>query len=199
MNFLLLHWRPLAAALTVVLVAVGSYALGRYGTPERVVVQEKVQIVEVERERVVVVEKEVEKKVYLQAESSRIHRESHEVDHPDGTKERHLTEDINVDRVVKDVEVRVVEVEVEKERVVEKEVEKRVLIEKTVPMPDWRVTALAGANAPALPGLLNGNRFDTLEHMAFGAQVERRIWGPVSAGAWGLTSGQVGLSLSLEF
>lgn len=48
--------------------------------------------------------------------------------------------------------------------------------------PDWHVSALVG-----LPGPV------------YGAHVQRRILGPVSVGAWALTSKAAGVSLGVEF
>jgi hypothetical protein len=52
--------------------------------------------------------------------------------------------------------------------------------------PQWKVQALAG---------LNGNNLGT---PVYGADVERRIIGPISAGLYGNTNKEVGLSISLE-
>lgn len=53
--------------------------------------------------------------------------------------------------------------------------------------PDWRVGGLVGVTLqPAL-------------RPVYGLHVERRILGPVSLGAWGLSSGVIGASLSAEF
>lgn len=55
----------------------------------------------------------------------------------------------------------------------------------TPKLPDWRVSALVGTGLPLVP--------------IYGAHVERRILGPISLGAWGLSSGVVGLSVGVEF
>lgn len=58
--------------------------------------------------------------------------------------------------------------------------------------PDWRIGALVGASLkePALP--LTGN-------LVIGVQVERRIVGGVSVGAWANTVGAAGGVVSVEF
>jgi hypothetical protein len=52
--------------------------------------------------------------------------------------------------------------------------------------PDWRLGPMAGVDVRT-------------GAFSFGGQVERRILGPFSAGAWGLSNGIVGLSLTVEF
>lgn len=71
------------------------------------------------------------------------------------------------------------------------ETERRVATVTTA-RPDWRVGVLAGASVqpPAVP--LAGP-------LVLGVQVERRIAGGLSAGAWANTSGAAGALVSLEF
>ncbi len=57
--------------------------------------------------------------------------------------------------------------------------------------PDWKVTGLVGLDAPSL---LRGGVVPV-----YGGLIQRRIVGPFSAGAWGLSTGAVGVSLSVEF
>lgn len=57
----------------------------------------------------------------------------------------------------------------------------------TYSKPAWKVSALAG---------LNANNIGT---PTYGGQIEHRLVGPIGAGIWGLSSGQGGISLSLEF
>lgn len=199
LSFLKNYWKPLSMGLVGLCLAVGGYAFGRYGTPERIVIQEKLKVVEVEKERLVVIEKEVVKKDHSLDEKQRIHREEHEIKHPDGTEERHKTEDINVDTVVRDTEIRYVDKIVEKEviKYVDREVEKTVDISK--PMPDWRIGPMLGVGIDGIASAASTGTFDVRQSIVGGVEVERRILGPISIGAWGLTSGQVGLSASLEF
>lgn len=171
----------------VIGLCVGSFALGRYGTAERVVIQEKVNVVEVVHEVVVEKERVVEKKVYVADTKQRIHREETKTETPDGTVVTQKTEDLNIDSHVRDVEIR----EVEKQVVVEVEkrveVEKEVFVDKSKPSPDWRISALAGTTVT------------DLQQWSVGVEVQRRILGPFSIGAWGLSSGQAGVSASIEF
>lgn len=168
-----------------------SFALGRYTVPETIRIEEKVRIekVEVEKQVVVIQEKVRVERVVVKDERKSIRREEYAVEHPNGLKESRKTEDINIDRVVREAEVQYVD------RVVEKEVvkfvehtevkEKLKLVE--APKPDWRVGALVGVQvtSPTSP--------------IYGGIVERRILGPVSAGAWGLSNGTVGVTATLEF
>ena len=54
-------------------------------------------------------------------------------------------------------------------------------VEVTTPAPDWRASALVGLE-------VRGGE------LVYGAQLERRILGPISVGAWGLSSGAAGVS-----
>lgn len=73
------------------------------------------------------------------------------------------------------VEVREVEVVREAER----------RVEVRTPLPDWRIGGLVGLDLRTGP--------------TYGAEVQRRLWGPVYVEAWGITSGAVGVGLGLEF
>lgn len=76
------------------------------------------------------------------------------------------------------------EVRVEVQRVeVVREVERRV--EVRLPLPSWRVSGLVGG------------RWGT--GIEYGAHVERRLLGPIYVGAWGLSSGAVGVGLGVAF
>ena len=199
LRFLYDNRKTLGLVLGAVLLAVFSFSLGRYGVAERVVFQERVQVVEVIHEVVVETEKIVDKKVFVKDERQKIHREETTTSSPDGTVVVQKTEDINIDSHTRDVEVREVEKQVVVEKEVEKIVEKEVLVDKTKPMTDWRISPMAGVNGPELPGLLGGDGFDVLRHLVVGAKVERRIYGPASVGVWALSTGQAGLSVSLDF
>lgn len=54
--------------------------------------------------------------------------------------------------------------------------------------PDWRVNALAALSPD-----------HDFANPAYGLQIERRILGPISVGAFGLTNKTVGLSVGIEF
>lgn len=112
---------------------------------------------------------------------------------------------IKKEEVIKEVEVikkdiRIVEREItrpdgtkEKERITEDKSQESTKKEKDTKestliankKPDWRVNGLAA---------LNNDR-----NIVYGLQVERRILGPISVGAFGLTDTTVGLSVGIEF
>lgn len=198
-DFLLKHKTKLAAAVVALLLLSGGFALGRFGQAEHVVYKEREKVVEVEKIVYVDREKVVEKVVTIDNTKTRIVREEKTTKLPDGTETTTKTEKIGVDKDVSNVATKVEEklVYVDRDRVVT--VEKEVFVDKTKPMPDWRIGAMAGLNFPQLPGLVAGDSFDVLTHTVFGLQVERRIVGPLSVGAWGLSSGTGGLTLNLEF
>jgi hypothetical protein len=139
-------------------------------------------------------EQESERKVEHQvADEKKVERRTVErtrIAHPDGTTVEHQVETFNADterhQETARVEVREIERVVYRDREIEKKVE-------LVPR-NWRAGALVGLDVsraslvPPSPGPL-----------VFGAHVERRIAGPVWVGAWGVTSGAVGLSLAVEF
>lgn len=198
-EFLARHKKEIGmGAGCLALLSVG-YSFGRYVTPEKVVIQEHVKVVEVEKQVVVEKEKVVVRTVKDENKKESVRRQEHTVKRPDGTEETTKTEEVNIDTVVRDTKVEYVDRIVEKEviKYVDREVEKRVEITK--PLPDWRVSALAGVNGTQIPGLVYGDKFNALTHMTFGASVERRVFGPVHAGVWGLSTGQGGLSLSMDF
>ena len=193
------YWKPIAGVTAVVLLPVVGYAFGRYAVPEKVVVQERVEVVEVEVEKVVVVEKVVEKKVYQEAEKSRIRREETTRTLADGTTETKKTEDIGVDRVVKDTQIEYVDRVVEKEVVkyVDRVVEKEVQVESE--RPAWRISPMVGVSVPGTIQTIGDGTIDVTKIGVVGLKLDRRIVGPVTVGAWGLSSGQAGLSIGLEF
>lgn len=173
-----------------------AFAFGRYLVPPNVVFKDQLKIVEVEHQVVAVQEKVRVEKVYIQEESKRIHREEHTVAHPNGMVETRKTEDINVEKVVKENGIQYVDREIIKE--VEKRVDVEKLVEKKVEVqvrPDWRVTPLVGLDVPRAIS----NPVAAQSAIVFGGQVERRILGPISAGAWGLSNGNVGVAVSVEF
>jgi hypothetical protein len=207
--------RYLIYAGLLVAALVTSYAFGRYAVPEKLVEVEKVKFVEVEKERVI--ERIDSAKLQELIEQNRrfweqltelkksIRREEYRVEHPSGMVETRKTEDINIEKVVReseikyvDREVRVVEVRVEEKLVeVEKVVEKEVFREKLVlaGKPQWKITPMVGVNIRDIQiaqGLTTGP-------LTYGGMVERRIIGPVFAGVWGLSSGQAGIAVTVEF
>lgn len=135
--------------------------------------------------------------------NEKYHKEHTETRAPDGSVVIKDTIDKNVDSVVQEtkheVEVKVVEVEkqvvVVQTVTVREEVVKEKLVEPV--KAQWHVGVLAGIQPQFLPTPAVGP-------FAFGAEVERRIIGPVFLGVWGtgntsLSNMQVGAKLGLEF
>lgn len=182
--------KRIGIAIVLLVSHAALYSLGRVMTPEKLRVEEKVKVVEVEKQVVVIQEQVKIEKVYLKDEKQKIRREEVTVNHPNGLVETKKTEDINIDSVVREQDVKFVDREVKTEtvRYVDKEVEKLVVKER--PLPDWRISPMLGVQ-------LNGG-FST-NQLVYGAELQRRIAGPISAGAWGLSSGVAGISVSLEF
>lgn len=188
--------KQLALAIgSVVLIFSGGYATGRYIAPDKVVVTEKVQKVEVEKtvfqDRV----KTEVKIVRVQDEKVHLHREETALKWANGTEQKKVVTDQNVEKTVREQDIKYVDrqVVVTQDRVIQVSVDKEKLVERK--RPDWRVGVLAGYTVDA-SGVNLGQQ---LQHVALGLGVERRIVGPISLGLWGLTSGQGGLSLNMEF
>lgn len=173
------HW-PKAAILALLGVA---YAAGRFMAPDKVVTVDRVveRVVEDTHAR------EQVRELTEQLETLRTRREVVIVTRPDGTREERTTEETERRTETE----RVVEVEKIVERVVtvDREVMKTVTLERA--RPAWRVSALGGLDIAA------ATRLQLVP--VYGAHVERRLFGPVSAGVWGLSTGAAGLSLSIEF
>jgi hypothetical protein len=166
--------------------------------PSQVRVEEKLKVVEVIKE--VVVTKESVRVEVVKVKDTQIverwHREKTETKSPDGTIVKKEVEDRNINTEIhshtQSETVKVVTVE--KQIVVEKEK----LIEKisTPVLAQWHTGVLVGINPSLLPT-------PTVSSYFIGAEVERRIVGPVFAGLWvaGSTTGQAfgGAKVSLEF
>jgi hypothetical protein len=173
----------------LLLVPVGTFLGGRYTATPQVRVETKVQVVEKEVIKTVTVESSSDKKDLDSNTNKHTHRETTTVAHKDGTTETKTVEDTNVDRVVHEVEVKYVDRYVDRV-----EYKDRVVKETQVVAPaqkNWIVGPMVGVNAASI--------LSPPPAFVFGAHVERRIAGPFFLGAYGLSSGQAGLSLSLEF
>lgn len=181
------------AAMTVgalLLLAIG-FASGRFGTAERVKIEERVEYVD----RIVYEDRVVEKIVYVKAEKVRTNKTTTSTKKPDGTETTTIVENTGIDTSTSNTSTKEEETKVERET----DLKTEKTVEVTKPMPDWRIAVLGGVNGPQLPGLLGGQPFDPLKHLSIGVHAEHRIVGPISAGVFGLSSGQVGISVGLEF
>lgn len=151
--------------------------LGWYLKPEAVRVEEKLKVVELEKQ--VVVEKEKLKVEIIHVKDTQVverwRREKTETQLPDGTITKRETEEKNIDTVVKEKTTDTKVVEVEKQVVIEVEkfVDRKVLIEPK--LENWGVNVLAGVQ-PKLNPLSTD--------LVLGVQAERRVAGPFWAGIW---------------
>lgn len=163
---------------------------GRYASPAKVVVQEKVKTVEVEKQVVVVQEHVKVERVEVATESRHVRRQETTTRAPDGTTTTVKTEEEATDKST----TAVVVAEAKKDTFAE--TSKREATEsksKTVTesRPQWKASALAGVDlATALHGELRP---------IYGGALERRVLGPFSAGVWALSNGTAGLSMSIQF
>lgn len=172
-----------------VAIGLGGLVVGRITAPESVRVEERLKTVEVEKQVVVTVEKvEVQVvKVKDSAVQDRYRREEKTVSSPDGTVTVTETEERNIDTVVKETEnkTEVKVVEVEKQVIVEREK----LVEKIIQpvMPSWKINAVANSS------------IHNLTSIGYGAQVERRILGPIWVGGIVTSNGGVSATAGIQF
>jgi hypothetical protein len=173
-----IHWA--LVGLTILLLVGAGYSLGRYAAPARVV--EKVRTVEVEK----VVTKEVVKVERVEAKARTVFVHEHKTIKPDGTTVVDRTEREHENTKTETAAAVVTEKTEARESTKLKDVEVR-----SRSPPDWHLSFLAGLRAGSvLQGQLSP---------VYGAHVQRRLIGPFSVGAWGLSTGAAGVSLSLEF
>jgi hypothetical protein len=183
----------IGVVLSVVLFMGGS-ALGWYLKPEKVRIEEKIRVEQVEKQ-VVVVQEKVRVEVVKVKDSQTAERYRKETVHsPDGTVRQ--TEERNIDTVVKEKEntVEVKVVEVEKQVVVEKQVEKLMKVDPV--LPNWQVSLIGGVELPTPMPVV-------------GVAVDRRIAGPFWVGVAAETTiqpepfqpvrGQIKARLGIQF
>lgn len=187
LSLLQAHWRKLAVCLAVAL----AYAFGRHGVPERVVVTEHVQVQTVEKQVVVVQERVRVERVEVAQAARAIHREQTTTRQPNGAVQTRVVEDERAEASRGSVEIAKADTQARAESTrTEKEDAQAIRTVETA-RPAWRVHALVGVR---LSDVLGGKVAP-----AYGAALERRVLGPLSVGAWGLSNGSAGLSASLEF
>jgi len=191
-------------AIPVVVALLVGIGFGWWAKPDVVKIEEKLKVVEVEKQ--IVVQHETVRVEVVRIKDTTVverwHREKTETKSPDGTVVLKEVEDKNIDSIVKEKEnnTEVKVVEVIKEVVVEK-----VVVQERVVTPmlaQWHLGVLIGT-AP---------RFDspTDTPLLLGVEAERRIVGPVFLGAWVMagspvvgafkvTNAAVGLKVGVEF
>jgi hypothetical protein len=189
------HW------IYIVLIALALFgagaAVGRYLSPPKTIVTEKVH--EVTKTQVVTQTKtEVQiVKVHDQQTQERVHRTIVEGIDPVGCKSKTTVEDINVDSVVHDnthdTRVQYVDRVVERwqDRIVEKQT-------KVLSQPDWSVYAGVGVDATYFLGQIQ-HGIPGLQGFVVQAGIDRRLVGPFWAGVWANTEGVAGLNLRVTW
>lgn len=113
---------------------------------------------------------------------------------PDGaTEEREMELDAEVARLVHEAEaarreVARLEAQLAHQTTETVEVVREVEVVRQVraPLPDWRLSGMVGLDIPG-------------GHAVYGGSVERRILGPIHVGAWGLSTGALGVSAGVSF
>jgi hypothetical protein len=181
MNFLQNHWRAAGVSLLCLLLLGGGFLAGRRSAPERVVTvtqtHETVRTVEVEK-----------KATQTQTHVARAaHRTTKTVTTrtPDGTTTttRETTTDTHTAGDTSQA------TQTERSAQAERTIDTKARTE-TTNSAAWRISGLVGLSRGAgVPSL----------QVVYGGHVERRLFGPVTAGAWFLTSGAAGVSLGVEF
>lgn len=167
------------AAVVAVLLFGGGYLTGRVAVPAKVVVSEKA--VTVEKQVVVVQTKTEIQTVYVRDTKERVHRVIVDEKKPDGTATKTTTEDIGIDTVVHKDTTEVKFVDRWNERVVEKTVEKQKLVLNKV-TPDWTFGVEAHTSLLRIrPDI------DVELKPSWIGYVDRKLLGPVYAGAWATT------------
>jgi hypothetical protein len=175
------HKRLQMFAVACILAGTG-YAFGRYSAPDRVVTKEH----ETVRTVTQVDTRAQEEVVALRSQLETLKRSTHRVEtvKPDGT--RTVTTDTNTERNRDTTSDKTTHAEQQTVAQTETTREVTKTVEVTRERPQWRVGPLVG--------------FDLRTRTpVYGGIVERRILGPVSLGAVGLSNGTLGLSLTLEF
>lgn len=177
------------------------FQLGRVSNPTKVLETQKVVIQEHEIIKVVEVEKIVEGKSKDLIENKRIHKEKIVEIKLDGTKIIKDITDINVDKTIKEVEVRFVDRinTIEKEKIVEKKIEIVKLLESK--KSDWTVMAHLGTTFTELQPSTTIPYFNPI---LIGVEINRRIIGPIKTGLWVTSNTNFnnlsgGISVGVEF
>ncbi len=175
----------------------GGLATGRYMLPPATIVTEKIH--EVVRDKIVEVVKTEVKVVKVQDQETikKLHREISELKKPDGTYEKKVIEDLNINDVVhtntNTVEIKYVDKVVEKwsDKIIEKE-------KKVLSQPDWSVYAGVGIDIPHFLGQ-SQNGVPGMQGLVVQAGIDRRVIGPFAMGLFGNTEGVAGVNLRVSW
>lgn len=175
----------IGVALVLFGLAVG-FSFGRRFGPERVEVQEKVRIQEVEKQVVVVQEKVRIERVEVAQAERRTHKQETITTRPDGTTTTVRTEDDASERKTSINETATADKDARAEvaKSTATETDKKTIITNR---PSWKISATAGV--PLADPL----------HPIYGGSIEHRVVGPLSAGVWAMSNLTGGISVSIEF
>lgn len=194
---------PRWSHLLIVAAIVGAYALGRHTARPAEETHEEVredqiavttnETTEAEEIAEHAVTEEATERTEATTERIRIVYRERIVQADGATEEREVELDAETARLLHEVEARREEVATLR-ALLASERSSAALIQASLDLrrelrpslPNWRVGGLVGVDLGGLSP-------------TYGGQVERRIIGPVYVGAWGLSSGQGGLSVGVEF
>lgn len=170
------HWRPVAFAAALLVAFAAGWAAHR--PVPKVEYRDRVQV------QTRVVEHQVEHVVYRERKQAVHQRATHrvEVTRPDGTKvvtvDTATAAELHVDTASA--------LQLDLSRLAVHTASRETSLVQTPAAPtSWRVSALVGLRLPLQP--------------VYGGEAARRVVGPLWLGGWGLSSGEGGVSLGLEF
>lgn len=178
LNFLKKHWLPCTLALTIV----GAFFLGKYSRPAHVEVQEHTVTVEHTNTVTVAAEAKVEWRDRVITRVVTVEKR------PDGTEiKTEKTTDADKSTLKTDMSsttTRVADVSTKHEKITISD-----------DAPRLHLNILVGYSATKwdkLPNIAG-------EHLAIGVQADLRVFGPVTVGAWVLSTGAAGGSVGVVF
>lgn len=188
--------------LIVLAVAAGAFATGRYLTPPKTVVVEKLKIEYVEKQVVVEKVNTVVQIVRVTDTIKNVQTDKHIVKLPDGT--------ITIDEHVKDKSEEKTGTTTNATQDANKTstTEKKETVEQSkvtiiTPKPTWSLSLLPGFDVAGALG--HGDPYSLLpsslpiKHLMLGISVDRRLVGPLHTGVWANSAGAGGLVFRLEF
>ena len=196
--------KKIGTVAVVLALMVGSYAAGRYVTPAKVIITEKVVTVK-ETQVVTVVETDkilnALKTVNRQNDVKMVKVTQQNKDGSVTTTETREDKTKTLTEAKTDVKEHEKASENKKEvEIQEREVTKTVVATEH---PDWSLALQPGFDVAGALG--RGSPYslfpDTvaLKHVVVGLSVEHHLIGPLSTGVWGNTSGAAGITIRLDF
>jgi hypothetical protein len=169
LNLIIENKSAVLIAVAILAALGGGYATGRYAVPAKVTVKTEVKVVE----KIIEKRVEVEKKTKKNDKTTVIV----EITKPDGTKEKRT---MIVDKGETNIDLSTI---VQNERDTKTDTKNSTVTDNT---RSWQANGLVGYDL---------GRLSTV----YGIQVERRLFGPVKVGVFGMTNKTVGASVGIEF